>query len=233
MPPLPRPARLWPLVRHLSRHLTPWLQRLGLSPNQVTSLSLLCGLAGAWCFSAGQPGLDVTGALLFTLCYVLDNCDGELARLTGRSTPFGMVYDTAVDALVHTAVFLGIGHGVELASGSALWWWLGVVAAAGTVINSALALPRDVRSAMAMGRAPPAPAAGAAASGADSPAHTPVTLREHVLYVSRELSRADFCFIVLLLAPLGALWLLLPAAAVGAQAYWLSGLLHGADRFHV
>jgi hypothetical protein len=61
----------------------------------------------------------------------------------------------------------------------------------------------------------------------------PESWQQHFIYAFRELSRADFCLIVLLLAPFGALWLLLPAGAIGAQVYWLTGFMRGADRFHV
>ena len=49
----------------------------------------------------------------------------------------------------------------------------------------------------------------------------------------RELSRADFCFIVLALAIFDLTWVLLPAAAVGAHAYWVFRFASGANRFRV
>ena len=47
----------------------------------------------------------------------LDHCDGELARISGKSSRFGHVYDLASDALVTVLVFvaLGIGVGTRLA----------------------------------------------------------------------------------------------------------------------
>ena len=47
------------------------------------------------------------------------------------------------------------------------------------------------------------------------------------------LSRADFCFIVLALATIDAVWVLWPAGAVGAQMYWATQFLRGANEYHV
>ena len=52
-------------------------------------------------------------------------------------------------------------------------------------------------------------------------------VRDWFLYVFRELCRADFCFLLLLLAAFDIAWVLLPAAAIGAQVYWLTGLSQG------
>ncbi|MBT6275243.1 MAG: CDP-alcohol phosphatidyltransferase family protein [Chromatiales bacterium] len=115
------PPHLFPLVRHASYSITPLLARTGLNPNQVTALSLVCGLGAAWCVALGAWHTDIAGGLAFSLCYVLDNCDGELARLTNASTRFGIAFDTTVDWLVHTALFLGIGYGATVSSGNE-WW---------------------------------------------------------------------------------------------------------------
>ena len=45
--------------------------------------------------------------------------------------------------------------------------------------------------------------------------------------------RADFCFIVLVMAVFDLTWVLLPAGAIGAQVYWLLRLVGGAGDYHV
>ena len=57
--------------------------------------------------------------------------------------------------------------------------------------------------------------------------------REWIIYVFRELSRADFCFIVLALAVFDLTWVLLPVAAAGAHAYWVFRFARGAGQYHV
>ncbi len=50
---------------------------------------------------------------------------------------------------------------------------------------------------------------------------------------SRELFRADFCFIILLFAVAGVLRWLLIAASIGAQAYWMFRAVRAVSRFNV
>jgi archaetidylinositol phosphate synthase len=43
----------------------------------------------------------------------LDHADGELARCTGRTSPFGHYYDLAAGGAVLIALFIGIGIGLR------------------------------------------------------------------------------------------------------------------------
>ena len=54
-----------------------------------------------------------------------------------------------------------------------------------------------------------------------------------LIYIFHKLSRADFCFIVLILAVLNVTYFLLPIAAIGAQIYWLTDLLERARGYHI
>jgi phosphatidylglycerophosphate synthase len=199
---------------------------LPVTPNQVTTVSLACALAAAWCFA--QPGDEspAIGALLFFAFYVLDNCDGEIARAKGLSSRFGQFYDTFVDWLGHATLFLGLGAGVAAERHSDWWLWFGAIAAAGASINYAIGLAGDLRA---------KPESGATANSADAPPPRP-TLAEPLAafgFFLRELTRADFCFILIVLALIDQTWLLLPAAAVGAQAYWMASFIDGIRRHHV
>lgn len=62
--------------------------------------------------------------------------------------------------------------------------------------------------------------------------HLPESARDRMLYVFRELTRADFCFIVLVLAVFDLAWVLLPVGAIGAQIYWITQFARGAHDFH-
>ena len=154
----------------------------------------------------------VGGAMLLILYYVLDNCDGEIARLKGQSSEFGRKFDTFVDWLVHAAFFAALGWGVSLQNGAEIWLWLGLVAAAGSTINYLLVLATQHNE-----NANPQ----WAQRDSEGLATKPPNLGAWFIYAYRELARADFCFVVLLLACLDLLLLLLPLAAFGAQVYWL------------
>jgi len=71
--------------------------RLRITPNMVTSLSLVCVLAAFYWFLSGSWLAGLIAAWLMTF---LDTVDGKLARITLNSSPFGNVFDHAID-LVH------------------------------------------------------------------------------------------------------------------------------------
>lgn len=221
MNPSPRlPA--FPLIRHLSKHVTPVLLRLPVTPNQITAASLVVGLAACWFLIQGGHVWMVGAGVLFVLTYVLDNCDGEVAREKGLSSLFGHWFDTIVDWLVHSAFFIALGIGAMRVFGSEAWLWLGGIAALGGTINFFLGLYLDSRD----------KGAGEAAETVNSHRH-PEGLSEWVLFAFRELTRADFCFIVLALAVFDLTWLLLPAGAIGSQVYWITLFFRAAREFHV
>ena len=126
---------LFPLIRHLSCRLTPILLKTFLTPNQITLLSLLCGLLCAGCFSLGAHNLEVIGAFFLVASYTLDNCDGEVARIKNMSSEFGAKFDDMVDWMVDASFFVALGYGVSQVNEQAFWFWLGIIAALGAFID--------------------------------------------------------------------------------------------------
>ena len=215
------PDSLFPLIRHLSWRITPPVARLPVTPNQITTASLAVGMACNWCVMRGAYGLAVAGGGLLVLCYLLDNSDGEIARLKGLQSTFGMHFDTFVDWLVHATFFPALGWGEAAHSGNDMWLWLGAAAGAGATINYLVVLYLDRRDGV------PESASAAPRTTTDD------ALAGKLLFALRELSRADFCFIVLALAIVDGLWLLLPFAAAGAQVYWMTAGVQQARDAHV
>jgi hypothetical protein len=99
------------LSRPLSRLLTPWALRLGLTPNQVTAASVVIGLAAAALFAVGGPVALVAGALLLQLSLVVDCVDGDVARYTRRFSPLGAWLDASTDRLKEFACYAGLAWG--------------------------------------------------------------------------------------------------------------------------
>lgn len=93
------------------RLIYPWRDS-ALTPNHLTSLRLLSGVAACGFLSLGGFVWSNTGALFFCLSNFLDHTDGELARLTGKISRFGHVYDLISDAAVNILLFVGIGIGL-------------------------------------------------------------------------------------------------------------------------
>jgi len=235
---------LFPLIRHLSVRLTPLVARLPFSANQITLASLALGMGCAWAMTGPGRAMAVAGGAMLVLCYLLDNCDGEIARLKDQNTAFGAFFDTFVDWIVHTAFFVSLGMGVATTTGNGLWLWLGWIAAVGSTINYAIWLVNDRRQQRAAKKDstsfgdPGHDSAGRAAAEqpprlTPSPPRHPQGWRQWAVYIFRERFRADFCFIVLGLAFFDAVWVLLPLGAVGAQVFWAAQLIKGARDYHI
>ncbi len=97
------------LVRAVVRPLA----RTPVRPNHVTALGLVVGLAAAGLFATGSEAAADVAAGLFMLVLFIDHADGELARLTGKTTTFGERFDSLVGSANFTALFIGLGYGLS------------------------------------------------------------------------------------------------------------------------
>ena len=114
--------------QRLARLLVRPLARAPVTPNHVTTFRLLLGLAACGLFAMGTRPEILYAAGLFMASNFVDHMDGELARLSGKSSRFGHHYDNACDAYIHDALFVSIGFGLR---GSWIGGWapfLGLVA---------------------------------------------------------------------------------------------------------
>src|ERR1700760_3647181 len=116
--PAPPPPRSWDA--RLARRLVTPLKDTRTTPNHLTTVRLAFGLAAAAAFLPGTYGWINLGALLLILSNFLDHTDGELARISGKTSRIGHLYDLASDAVVTILLFLAIGIGVGTAVGSLL-----------------------------------------------------------------------------------------------------------------
>ncbi|KAB0677254.1 CDP-alcohol phosphatidyltransferase family protein [Aureimonas leprariae] len=95
---------VWPPPAKL---VTGWCASAGITPNQVTLLSLALVILSFWLFWHGYFGLGLLSAWMMTF---LDTVDGKLARVT-------MTFSKAGDAL---------DHGIDLVH-PPFWWWAWIV----------------------------------------------------------------------------------------------------------
>jgi archaetidylinositol phosphate synthase len=94
------------IFRPLAHPLVLALARLRVAPPVVVVAAGAAGLAAA--VELGRGAL-LAAALLVQLKTLLDNADGQLARLTGRTSAFGRYLDSEVDLLVNAALFAALG----------------------------------------------------------------------------------------------------------------------------
>jgi len=114
-----RRAPALPWDARLARRLVTPLKDSWISPNYLTTVRLAVGLLAAAAFVPGTYGWSNLGAVLLVLSNFLDHTDGELARIAGKGSRAGHVYDLASDAAVTVALFVAIGIGIGVRPGVA------------------------------------------------------------------------------------------------------------------
>ena len=101
-------------------------------PNHFTTVRLLVGVAGTFAFASGEwPN---AAAWLIVLSNFLDHTDGEFARMSGKTSRFGHVYDLVSDALITVGLFAGIGVGLAADDHSTFEMLLGLLAGGAVAI---------------------------------------------------------------------------------------------------
>lgn len=91
-----------PIARFLLRH--------GVSPDVVTIVGTAGVVAGALAFYPRHEFF--LGTVVITLFVFSDLVDGQMARLIGRSTPWGAFLDSTLDRVADAAIFGGLA-----------WWF--------------------------------------------------------------------------------------------------------------
>lgn len=123
-------------MRRLSIYATWLLAKTPISPNQVTGLMILCGVAAGAVLAL--PGLwaALAAALLIQVYLLLDCSDGELARWTGRTSITGVYLDRVGHYFAEAALLIGLGF---RASETLPDWYtvMGVAAALGAILIKA------------------------------------------------------------------------------------------------
>lgn len=94
------------------------LLRLGVSPDAVTFVGTLGVSAGALAFF--PRGEFAVGALVVTAFVFSDMVDGQMARLSGRTSSWGAFLDSTLDRIGDAAVFAGLVLWFA-GGGDALW----------------------------------------------------------------------------------------------------------------
>src|ERR1700722_19065713 len=101
--PIAAPNRPWDA--RLARWLVTPLKDSRVTPNHLTTVRLLIGLAAAAAFIPGTYAWSNIGALLVILSNFAGHTDGELARMSGKTSKIGHLYDRASDAAVTVLLF--------------------------------------------------------------------------------------------------------------------------------
>jgi phosphatidylglycerophosphate synthase len=198
------------MARHVERPISLRIARrlaaTGITPNQITLLSVGIGLCGAFFFLSAHWFWQTVGAFLFLAHSILDGCDGELARLKFQESRFGGVIDYWGDNVVHIVVFACMAVGWSLSIGESWPLLLGAAAALGNLGSAWFVYWRSMHTKKDSGPL--------FTSVATVPGQTLARMLDAA-------SRRDFIYLVLFLALLGKSNWFLVLAATGAPIFFL------------
>lgn len=97
------------LNRRISLRVTRLLLDTSMTPNQMTALAALFGVAAIWVVVQGGASRLVLGALLLQIQSILDGCDGEISRLKYIRSRLGEWLDQVLDDVVNVGFFAAAG----------------------------------------------------------------------------------------------------------------------------
>jgi len=135
------------LIAHASRSV-------GISPDALTVFGGIVGVvAGSLLY---DPALGLFAFGLLIVHGIIDSADGQLARLTNRTSEFGRILDGAGGYATHAAVYLAIALGAASRGTSpAIFAWAGAAAVCNTMQAQMYDYHRTVYATVVVrGRAP-------------------------------------------------------------------------------
>ncbi|GKS67838.1 hypothetical protein YTPLAS73_13850 [Nitrosarchaeum sp.] len=103
------------MLNNLRSTLQPVLEKIGkafastgLSPNFWTSIGLVFALASAVVYGLGIESGLLIGGILLLISGFFDMVDGQVARVTGKTSKKGSYLDSMFDKIAEVAIFLGL-----------------------------------------------------------------------------------------------------------------------------
>jgi len=110
--------------RRVAMWFVPLFYKLKMTPNGVTWLSLVSGIFAAFLVYHAYP---IAGFFVFLFSIFFDCADGQLARLTGKSSPTGRILDGISDLLCVIALWCAIyfGNYFEVEMRLQAFWGMG------------------------------------------------------------------------------------------------------------
>jgi len=122
------------LFERLSIRLSYLLSYTSVTPNQLTTLSMLLGLTSAGLILHSDYRCRILGIIIWFLAWTLDFCDGEIARFRCMETEFGRWLDQVTDRLRDVALYTAVTMlAVREASSIEVSLW-GLLALGGTIV---------------------------------------------------------------------------------------------------
>lgn len=129
-----------PVARYINKRISLpisiILSRLWISPNAITAFNIVIGLfSGVFAADGHRYDVILLGAALFQVASIVDGCDGEVAKLTFRSSKFGQYIDSVSDNLSLGSFFTGLIAGYWRHTHSPAAFYVGAVLLTTTAVT--------------------------------------------------------------------------------------------------
>ena len=204
--------------RKISLPISIALIRTSLTANQLSILLVAVGFYSGWLFSIGHYQTGVLAAFLSLAASILDGSDGEIARLKYQESALGCWIETVGDYSYYLAIFVGITVGAVRQTGYPAFYWVGIVAIAGTLFTFALLI--YLRARITAGQPTRLHAVAKGRFQADPSLWSRLIWKVAFLCTRAAMPYAIMAFAVLDITPAVIVF-----AAIGANLYWLSLVL--------
>lgn len=116
------------LNKKISVQISRKLMSYNATPNQMTMVGFVIGILAATMFFYE---LYIVGSVLTYLSALFDSIDGDLARLSGKTTEIGAFMDSVLDRIVDIAIIFAL-----MANMPFNLWIVGILAVTGTFMVS-------------------------------------------------------------------------------------------------
>ena len=83
-------------------------RKIGVTPNQVSILSIFIGIAAGVCFYFTNWTINLIGVFLLIAANIYDNTDGQLARMTNKQSEFGRILNGVCSASWFCSIYIAI-----------------------------------------------------------------------------------------------------------------------------
>ncbi len=111
-------------IHPISRLLVTVFAKTGIHPNMVSLGGIVFGMAAALAYNQyARWEMAVVGFVMMLGWHIMDGADGQLARLTGKTSDMGKALDGLVDHLSFALVYIGLTLAAADAFGNWVWWF--------------------------------------------------------------------------------------------------------------
>jgi phosphatidylglycerophosphate synthase len=115
--------------RKISIYFTKVCISIGFSPNAISVLSIFAAVFGGLIFAKADLFSLTSFFVLLQFSFILDSCDGEVARYSKEYTKLGAFLEKVSSTITSVALYLGLAIGVFVATENYVYLYLGLAGA--------------------------------------------------------------------------------------------------------